>query len=101
MSKADAHFPMFGVWNWMTSEEQAKHMVHEHGYDESWIDDDGVTTKQQAEDYWVRHGAGDLHEEDHDEYPYGGGEEHTHREVDEREVRAAVESIAQTVRSRQ
>lgn len=94
--------PAVKKWEWMTVDEQIIHLMASHGYrdgyftheDETpWTDDE---TLEAFRDDAIRRD--EYHDQDHDEYKYGGGHEHTHDAVHPAEMAQAIESIRKAVK---
>lgn len=91
-------------WEWLTEDQQVKHLMQSHGYRDGYFSNEDETswTDKDTEKHFRTHPKirDEYHDGDHRDYPEGGGGDtlHTHSLVHPDEVEAAVESIKQSVR---
>lgn len=89
-------------WEWMSSEEQADHLIRWHGYDTDYFREDDEDNTEWSEsklaDYFSSQSTRDeYHGMDHEENDFGGGTAHEHSLVAHAEVEAAIQSIKEVL----
>lgn len=104
MSKPEAR-PVVKQWIWMTPDEQVEHLMQTHGFRDDYFthEDETPWTDAETKAYFEEEpdSRNDYHDQDHLDYRYGGGTEHTHSLTHPSEVDAAIASIKEAISARQ
>lgn len=98
------HWPVVACWEWMTTEQQIEHLMQTHGFRDGYFthEDETPWTDVETKAFFEEEpdSRDDHHEQDHLDYPGGGGVNHTHSLTHPREVEQAIASIKETISAR-